>query len=223
MAADLYLLEQGQEDALRLYSWKGPVLSVGYSQKTDWIPWEQIRELGIEVVRRPSGGRALLHGYQLTYSCLVLDARGSVAQEFQRITEWLARGLARLGLKTQPNRRRQWESGETDCMALSGLGELTFQGQKLVGSAQVRRGRKLLQHGCIPFASDRSLHQAVFGREPGGTDLSSLGFGSFSAGCLAEALGVECRFEQRAWSEEEQKAIEALKESVSRPEFRPQA
>lgn len=157
MAIDEALLiaaGSGSPPALRLFSWSRPTLSLGAHQPSTDADLAACRRLGVDLVRRPTGGAAVLHAAELTYS--VTGRLGeevfpsSVTGLYERISEALLAGLANLGV-------RGIASGAdgvprpriADCFAVPSRREILVDGRKLVGSAQVRRGRAFLQHGSI--------------------------------------------------------------------------
>lgn len=163
MAADEYLLDHGQQPTLRLYSWEGPWLSLGYSQRPQPLP------RGLPVVRRPSGGRAVLHHREITYAIVLPEAQGSVAECYEQLTELWRQTLAHHGVEKSAGATRSHTNAS--CYQMTQRGEICLNGQKLIGSAQVRRGNRLLQHGSIPTGLDRELFERVF---PGGVPPASL-------------------------------------------------
>lgn len=199
MAADELLLEQGRP-ALRLYAWLEPTLSLGYSQRTDWVPRD------LEVVRRPSGGRALLHCFETTY-CIVLGRAGrlSVREAYAGLTGLVGGALRAVGVPVKSSPRSDPippSSRAPGCMAFVQAGELTAGGVKLVGSAQTRRGETLLQHGAIPWKPAPAPLDALL---PGGTDLAALELPPLEHRGLAEAFFAQfggC-FQERPWSRQE--------------------
>lgn len=177
MDRDLALLDAGGP-VLRLYSWVRPCLSLGYAQRDGWVDRERLAGLGVEVVRRPTGGRALLHlPGEITY-CVVLPSEGSVREAFQRLAGRLASALRSLGVPvdTAGGGGAPPSTADPSCLAVIAPGEVTAGGRKLVGSAQVRRRGRLLQHGQIPRRSDPALLAAVIPGAVPGADLASLGF-----------------------------------------------
>ena len=147
MTLDELLLDTASQPVLRLYSWSHPTLSLGFSQRS----WDTPE---VEVVRRPTGGRALLHDQEITYAVVLPEGQGSVAQNYERITGWLADGLSRLGIDLQPAPASRSSKGHPGCYNLQQKGELLLGGCKLIGSAQARRGSRILQHGAIPLRVD---------------------------------------------------------------------
>lgn len=163
MAIDEALLETASTQGtatLRLYAWQPPCLSLGYFQPLADVDRAACAAAGVTLVRRPTGGRAVLHDAdELTYAVVgPLDSPpfdGGVIETYYRIATALATGLAELGLDVQtagphPAVRR---SGPA-CFGAAGAHEITVSGKKLVGSAQTRRGRALLQHGAIALVGD---------------------------------------------------------------------
>lgn len=179
---------------LRLYSWAEPTLSLGRFQR-DEFP-------GIPTVRRPSGGRALWHGDEITYA-VVLPESGSVPlrQAFCHITRGLRAALQALGLTEVescavdaiPSSRNN-----PSCMAVLREGELSARGKKLAGSAQVRRRDVTLQHGSLPRRLDRPMLERLWGTSEDVIDLETLGFADLDPRALAYELG---RFWGVEWEE----------------------
>lgn len=163
MAIDETLLESVSSKArlptLRLYSWDPFCLSLGYGQTSADVDWEQLRARGWDVVRRPTGGKAILHGDELTYSLtLPLDdeiAQGDIIESYRRISRGLMEALMILGLTPQSEKAspRGARTGPV-CFEVPSHYEVTVHGRKLIGSAQVRRRAGLLQHGTLPLSGD---------------------------------------------------------------------
>lgn len=210
MAADAFLLD-GQQSVLRLYGWSNPTLSLGYAQKADWVPWSVVRSQGLEVVRRPSGGRALLHQYELTYALALPIQSTALRDEFARLTAWVGATLTELGLEVTQSQARPSAGRDPGCMAVTGFGELLCAKGKLVGSAQLRRGQRLLQHGVIPYRVDLELHRRLLGESPPGVALDELGRGPIEAATFAEAFGRATGqpLELTPWSADERRQLEA--------------
>lgn len=146
---------------LRLYAWEPPCISLGRHQPLAEIDLERCREDGVEIVRRPTGGRAILHTDELTYSVAgpadEPRLRGAVMDCYLRLSEGLTRGLTRLGLgvhKAGPDARAGPDVSAACFEVPSAYEILTTGGQKIVGSAQVRRRNWVLQHGAIPLWGD---------------------------------------------------------------------
>lgn len=160
MAVDLALLGEvasGAAPALRFYLWSRPALSLGRFQPDGDVDAGACRGRGVEVVHRPTGGRALLHGADLTYAAVLPRPRGA-AGAVDAVYGWLARGLvtglARLGVRAEVA-HQEGENGPACFASLRGS-DLRVGGMKLVGSAQVHRDGAVLQHGSV------LLHRLAF-------------------------------------------------------------
>jgi lipoate-protein ligase A len=140
---------------LRLYSWAPYTLSLGYNQSDD-IDRGIISERGYDLVRRPTGGRAVFHADELTYSVAMPSSGAGIHETYAKITDAIRRGLESLGAselafsRSQPDFREHYAMEESaSCFSASALNELTWRGRKLLGSAQRRYGSVLLQHGSL--------------------------------------------------------------------------
>ena len=176
---------------LRLYGWDGSALSIGYFQRAGEIDLAACRKSSIRLVRRPTGGRAVLHQQDVTYS-VVLPLRRpwtecSIPESYRRINACLQRGLGRLGLLASVT------SGPAHapyppspfCFSAVARHELLVDGKKVVGSAQRRFPTALLQQGAILLDFDPSSLLALL--RP---DQREAAAGSLAAiGSLREALG----------------------------------
>ena len=160
MAVDEVLLdgvaEGGAPPTLRFYGWAPPCLSLGYFQPFEVVDVAGCRRLGVEVVRRPTGGRAILHDRELTYSVALplrlLGEDGAVLPSYHRVSLALERGLTRLGAPVVLAPESAAQAGPTHgpvCFDRPSAHEILLNGRKLVGSAQVRRATAILQHGSI--------------------------------------------------------------------------
>lgn len=163
MALDEALLEavgEGRsEPVFRLYRWSPPALSLGCFQPTRDVDLAACRELGIDLVRRPTGGRAVLHDREATYAVIAPagDLFGSgVLTTGRRIALALRRALGALGLPAELEGRRRGTPGlaPANCFVAPAVSELVYQGCKVAGSAQKRAGGAFLQHGSIPVEMD---------------------------------------------------------------------
>jgi lipoyl(octanoyl) transferase len=161
MAIDRTLLERAQagESWLRLYAWDPPCLSFGrHEPASRRYDAERIAELGLAVVRRPTGGRAVWHAGELTYAVAGPSAGlGSLRATCDEIHRMLRDALASLGVAAElaPARRAAAVDAGA-CFSRPAGGELMVEGRKVVGSAQVREGAAFLQHGSILLEGDQS-------------------------------------------------------------------
>lgn len=140
---------------LRVYNWKPWCISLGRHQKIEEIDQERTAAAGYDIVRRPTGGRAILHAEELTYSVIMPSEDRGIMEVYRQISEALTAGLQLLVpeidiAKTQPNFQKLYrEAGSIPCFSSSARYEIEFGGKKLVGSAQRRIGSTVLQHGSI--------------------------------------------------------------------------
>jgi lipoate-protein ligase A len=147
---------------LRFYGWQPPCVSVGYGQPLrDEIDLEACRRLGYTWVRRPTGGRAILHVDELTYSVVapLKEPRvaGDILTSYRRLSTGLIAGLSRLGCKAaqaEEGANRRPADRSAACFDEPSPYEVMARGRKLVGSAQARRRRVVLQHGTLPLEGD---------------------------------------------------------------------
>ncbi len=174
MAADeaiAWAVGEGEAPAtLRFYTWSAPTVSFGYLQRTPGgVDLEACRRRAIGLLRRITGGRAVLHADELTYSVAV-PLRGSwrslsVPEVFALISRGLIAGLMRLGVKADVGEAglKEHDGRETGaCFLLRGMPAILVDGRKLIGSAQRRWDRSLLQHGSLLLGFDSRVHHAVF-------------------------------------------------------------
>jgi lipoate-protein ligase A len=163
MALDEALQERARstgESVLRVYGWLRPTLSFGRNQTARGrYDEERLRRAGIGLVRRPTGGRAVLHDREVTYSVTAPAAAGaSLAESYARINRLLCDGLRRLGVAAEVavGTGRAPRPGVAPCFEAPTVGELVLGGRKLAGSAQWRNDGALLQHGSILVEDDQS-------------------------------------------------------------------
>lgn len=188
MAVDEAILEaigKGEvPPTLRLYAWEPACLSLGYSQPVADVDRARLVERGWDLVRRPTGGRAILHTDELTYSVIGPESdprlSGSVLESYRRLSEALLDALHRLGIEAQasekpaplqtlesatqtseipgvpstPASAESIEQKNPVCFEMPSNYEITVAGKKLVGSAQSRRREGVLQHGSLPLTGD---------------------------------------------------------------------
>lgn len=173
MACDLKLLAAAERKeigpTLRFYRWQPPAVSLGATQKAEEeISIDFCRREGIEVVRRPSGGGAIFHDDEITYSFVARTEAhpdfGDLLKSYYLIIEGLRRGLAGLGVPADTRGGAGGGSPERylPCFALASRHDLTSGGKKLIGSAQKRRRQAFLQHGSLPFSYRPELVNRIF-------------------------------------------------------------
>ncbi len=168
--------------SLRVYGWSLPTVSLGYNQSSQGeVDLTTCRQRGIPVVRRPTGGRALLHHHELTYSVAIPIPLGSrsVLQDYQWISHCLLLALRKLGVVATLSRGDHARGEATGvCFSSPSRYELSVNGRKLIGSAQRRFNRALLQHGSLLIDIDYPTWITLFpqarGLEARATALKSI-------------------------------------------------
>ncbi len=161
----LHSVENGTSPPiLRLYRWKPATVTLGYFQQgSDVVNLSACREFGYSVVRRFTGGRAVLHDSEVTYAVISSEQNdtfpGGVSQNYHVIAEILQATLAEFGLQTtisSGRKERACAEGveRSACFTAPALSELVYNGQKMTGSAQKRLSTAFLQHGSIPIDVD---------------------------------------------------------------------
>ncbi|MGI6558920.1 MAG: lipoate--protein ligase family protein [Limnochordia bacterium] len=225
MAVDEAIMTMvGRKDSpptLRIYAWQPPGLSLGYFQRSEEVDLAACRSRGVDVVRRPTGGRAILHDQEVTYSLSLPEDLPWLPRGVTEAYRLIAGGLVR-GLQAPGGPRRKWPLPPTarpagslarrPLASMPPVGyEIVARGRKLVGSAQTRRRRAVLQHGSIPLKLQAEelfalLHfadpgersrgerlfcgQGDFPRRAVGVSLGSMMFGLAIVRGLGEELGV---------------------------------
>lgn len=165
MALDEAILEAATRGdvppTLRLYAWNPPCLSLGYAQPIRDVDMERLEANGWDLVRRPTGGRAILHTDELTYSISgpeedpVLE--GDILSSYRRLSSAILAALEKIGLGVQAKPREHGKPNKQPvpvCFEVPSNYEITADGKKLVGSAQARRKGGVLQHGTLPLHGD---------------------------------------------------------------------
>jgi len=194
MALDEALMRRAastREAVFRIYGWASPTLSLGRNQRARGAyDLAAARDLDIGFVRRPTGGRALLHHHEVTYSATlpVADA-GAAARAYDFLNDVLLGGLAALGVRaTRATGTHALPPGLRPCFDVPAEREIVVGPRKLVGSAQWRKDGALLQHGSILVRDDQPLiGRLLSGAAPAG-----------GAATLADALGREPALEEVA-------------------------
>jgi lipoyl(octanoyl) transferase len=171
MARDLALLERaiaGEGPFLRVYGWARPTLSLGYFQREEEVAeGGAAARLGVDVVRRFTGGGAILHHRELTFAVALPAshpwARLGVNESYLEITRPLLTLLRDRGVEARYRGDSTPEMKAANCFAGSACPDIVVGGRKLFGSAQRRREGAILQHGSLLLDMDRGLWAGVFG------------------------------------------------------------
>ncbi len=171
MQTDLDLLSNAikfsaREPVFRLYGWKPYCVSLGRNQKDNFLDKNLLKELNIDVVRRLTGGRALLHADEITYSfvCPVNFLRGgeNVITSYKEISQILIEAFSKLSVNLDFGGQKKACGHKDYCMLVSTGADLCFEGKKLIGSAQFRKEGYILQHGSILYDYDKNLLKKIF-------------------------------------------------------------
>ncbi len=157
----------------RLYGWHPACISLGRNQQDAFIDKKFLKDTGIDLVKRLTGGRALLHDNEITYSyiCPVscLKHGENVMQSYVEISQILIDGFAKLGIELDFGASKPVNTKFDYCMLISTGADLCYKGKKLIGSAQCRKEGYILQHGSILYDYDAALLEKIF-NEPLSTD-----------------------------------------------------
>ncbi len=190
MELDLKMLQDAilsKQDflSLRFYNWSPKCLSLGKNQ-----PWEEFyNDLDIDIVRRPTGGRALLHDMELTYCVVCPQKEGqSVIESYKEISDALILGFKKLNIDLEYASHRS--ANMRYCMNISCGADVSYMGKKLIGSAQFRSQGYILQHGSILYDLDFDLAEKIFRQKIDKDSIITLNEidGSISQENLIEAL-----------------------------------
>ncbi len=178
---------------LRLYDWAPPCLSLGYNQPISDVDQTQLNAEGWDLVRRPTGGRAILHVDELTYAVIGLKSdprlEGGILASYQRLAQALAGALVLLGLpvETQEKKNPAFDPNQPICFEFPSDFEITAHGKKIIGSAQARKGEGVLQHGSLPLHGDLTRITRVL-QFPSSETRSRAGFDLLQKAATAESI-----------------------------------
>ncbi|MDB9496627.1 biotin/lipoate A/B protein ligase family protein [Spirulina major CS-329] len=153
---------------LRFYRWQPVAISLGYHQHTWPDAWRSLTWHGaaVDLVRRPTGGRAVLHQGDLCYSLIVKGLTGQRRQIYAQLCEFLRAGWRQLGVALDFGDAQRGYIHHPSCFSTATAADLiTSTGYKLIGSAQLRHGQTILQQGSIRLDPDPGLFHQVFGEQ----------------------------------------------------------
>lgn len=163
---DFAIKNQLEEPIFRLYAWSPACISLGRNQSDEFLDKALLKEKNIDVVRRLTGGRALLHDKEITYSYIckasTLKSGDSVVESYKEISRILIDGFEKLGINLHFGENKKPNKNLDYCMLVSTGADLCFEGKKFIGSAQFRKEGYILQHGSILFDYDKKLLEQLF-------------------------------------------------------------
>ena len=169
MAIDRFLLQQHRLGkslpVIRFYTWLPAAISLGYHQKDYPSAWKNLTWQGkpLDIVRRPTGGRAVLHQGDLTYAVVMSIPPGKRLAVYKQICQFLIEGWRSLGVNLDYGTATKEYVRHHNCFATAtGSDLVTPAGNKVIGSAQLRRGKIVLQHGSIILDTDPKLYHQIF-------------------------------------------------------------
>jgi lipoate---protein ligase len=156
-------VERGESlRTLRFYQWNPIALSLGYHQRNYPDHWRSLQ--AVDLVRRPTGGRAVLHQGDLTYAVIASGMSPSRTESYRQICEFLIQGWRSLGYELSYGSAGRGYIQNPDCFGTATGADLVLpDGRKLIGSAQKRSADIILQHGSMRLQPDPKLFEAVFG------------------------------------------------------------
>jgi lipoate-protein ligase A len=201
----------GSPPTLRLYAWAPPCLSLGYAQPFSDVDIPQLQ------ARRPTGGRAVLHTDEITYSVIApLEeprVAGTVLETYHRLAQALVEALNEIGSKVEINENSagsHYSRSNPVCFEIPSTYEITVGGRKLLGSAQARRKEGVLQHGSLPLSGDltRILQVLAFPNEKSRADATER--------LLLRAMTLEAALNRKvSWDEAAQAFVKAFGKVLS--------
>ena len=160
-----------RKPTLRIYGWNPPAVSIGYFQTIEnAVNIQACKDFGIDIVRRLTGGRAVLHEHEITYSIIIEENYPKIPKSIVESYKFLCKGILR-GLKLagadvslESGKKNIREVSSQACFDSPSTYEIVCEGKKLVGSAQVRKNGIILQHGSILVDIDVAKHSSVLAR-----------------------------------------------------------
>lgn len=166
------------EPIFRLYGWSPACISLGRNQAEDFLDKNLLNNLGIDVVRRLTGGRALLHDNEITYSfvCPVTYLKNGehVVSSYKEISQIFIDKFKTLGIELDFGTQKPVKTGFDYCMLVSTGADLCYKNKKLIGSAQCRKNGYILQHGSILYDYDKELLEKIFKEEVNTSEITTI-------------------------------------------------
>lgn len=175
---DFAIKNELKEPIFRLYGWKPACVSLGRNQKDDFLDYELLKSKNIDVVRRLTGGRALLHDNEITYSFICPESflqNGShIVSSYKEISQILIDKFKELGIDLDFGASKPIKTGFDYCMLISTGADLCYKEKKLIGSAQCRSHGYILQHGSILYDYDKKLLEEIFKEKVSTDEITSI-------------------------------------------------
>ena len=160
------ILHKSKEPIFRLYGWSPACISLGKNQSDAFIDKQFLKDTGIDLVKRLTGGRALLHDDEITYSFICpfeyLKHGENVVKSYIEISQILIEKFHKIGIELDFGGNKKVNTKFDYCMLISTGADLCYKGKKLIGSAQCRRQGYILQHGSILYDYDKDLLEKIF-------------------------------------------------------------
>jgi len=167
----LQLYARGESPpTLRFYQWNPPAISLGRLQRRPGFDASACQRLGFDVVRRPTGGRAVLHQDDLTYSIITGIQEGipiNLPAAYRLLCRGLLAGFRLLGIEADLGQEQARADQPDICFLRAVIGDILFRGKKFVGSAQTWSGSSLLQHGSILLETQTATWAELLGGDEG--------------------------------------------------------
>jgi len=175
---DFAIKNELKEPIFRLYGWDPACVSLGRNQKDDFLDYELLKSKNIDVVRRLTGGRALLHDNEITYSFICPESflqNGShIVSSYKEISQILIDKFKKLGIDLDFGASKPIKTGFDYCMLISTGADLCYKEKKLIGSAQCRSHVYILQHGSILYDYDKKLLEEIFKEKVSTDEITSI-------------------------------------------------
>lgn len=175
---DFAIKNELKEPIFRLYGWKPACVSLGRNQKDDFLDYEFLKSKNIDVVRRLTGGRALLHDNEITYSFICPESflkNGShIISSYKEISQILIDKFKKLGIDLDFGASKPIKTGFDYCMLISTGADLCYKEKKLIGSAQCRSHGYILQHGSILYDYNKKLLEEIFKEKVSTDEITSI-------------------------------------------------
>jgi len=182
MSIDLSILNESiktnAQPVLRLYGWLKPTLSIGRNQPLTGINIDYCKTNNIDIIKRPTGGRAVLHDKELTYSFITpvdfLKNGQTVVSSYKEISEALIFGFKKFDINLSFPASKKVSVRNNFCMAISTGADLNYMEKKIIGSAQFRKQNYILQHGSILIDLDKCVVENIFNSKNADKNLITL-------------------------------------------------